>query len=88
LKPPPPPPPTTSASSIDVTPTGIVKVCPVLKVIMHLPETETSTVTALEFVFASPEVQATHLTDAIAGKLWHIRKKLKRAIRDFFIRQV
>jgi hypothetical protein len=55
---------------------------------MHLPETDTSIVTAAEVVSANPEVQASHFTDAIAGKLWHIRKKLKRAIRDFFIRQV
>jgi hypothetical protein len=52
LKPPPPPPPTTSASSIDVTPTGIVKVCPVLKVIMHFPVTEISIVTAADVVSA------------------------------------
>ena len=57
-------PPTTSASPIDVTPTGIVKVCPVLKVIMHFPETETSIVTAAEVESANPEVQASHFTEA------------------------
>jgi hypothetical protein len=55
---------------------------------MHFPETETSTVTAVAVVSANPEVQAVHFAAPCAGMVWNIRKKLKRAIRGFFMMEV
>ena len=55
---------------------------------MHFPETVASIVTAADVVSANPEVHASHFTEAWAGKVWKMKKKLKRAIRGFFIVEV
>jgi len=83
LNPPPPPPPTTRASAIEVTPAGTVNVCPLRKVIMHLPETELSTVTTEALVLAKPVLQELQVGVAYAGKDCPTSKMLTMATRSF-----